>query len=87
MRYWSDYASFLFCECNRFCHGSTDHDYEGYNAVKSSDTIDSVINGEYIIGIKMKTQKIQKQSNCLSIDFKIVNLLSRKYISILHVSF
>ena len=44
-KYWKDYASSLFCECNRFCNSSTDH--EGYRVVNSDDMINSDINGEY----------------------------------------
>ena len=39
MKYWSDYVSSLFCECNRAYHSSTDH--EGYRAVSND------MNGEY----------------------------------------
>ena len=39
VKYWSDYASSLFCECNGFhCSGA---EQEGYSAMNTGDVADS----------------------------------------------
>jgi len=39
VKYWSDYASFLCCECNEFWHTSANR--EGYRVMDTTDVIDS----------------------------------------------
>ena len=42
MKYWSDYASSLFCECNGFQHRSAEQ--EGYRTMDTTDVSDNTDN-------------------------------------------
>ena len=44
MKYWSDYASSLFCECNRFQHKSAEQ--EGYRPMNTADVSDNADDNE-----------------------------------------
>ena len=44
MKYWSDYASSLFCECNRRQHKSAEQ--EGYRPMNTADVSDNTDNNE-----------------------------------------
>ena len=42
VKYWSDYASSLLCECDRFCHKTTDRgDYRVMDTDDTAGTTDT----------------------------------------------
>ena len=44
MKYWSDYASSLFCECSRCQHKSAEH--KGYRPMNTADVSENTDNNE-----------------------------------------
>jgi len=44
LKYWSDYASSLFCECNGICCSFAEQ--EGYSPMNTGDVADSTDNDE-----------------------------------------
>ena len=45
LKYWSDYASSLFCEYNGFCCSFTEQ--EGYSAINTGDVADGTDNDDH----------------------------------------